>query len=130
VRPNEELNQPEELHRAEEPLTELEEYLTRALRHVDAPPDFAESILARTEKVERKPAEILRMRPRVRIWAGGVIAASLVAGLLIAGQVHQRRERQRVETAERQFQTALQITNETLEQTRQQLQQAGIETGD
>lgn len=120
-------NQPPERLPAEEQLAEFEVYLTQSLRPVDPPGGFTERIVARALSARPGGANVLRMRPRVRILTGGAIAASLLASLLIAGQEHTRREK--VERAERQFHAALQITNETLEQTRDQLRQAGIETG-
>lgn len=136
MNPNEELNQPAEPFPADDQLSELEQhleleqYLRQALRPVDPPANFTESLLARVDPAPRRNAKILSMSSRTRIWAGSALAASLVAGFLIAGEVHERRERQKVETAQRQFNDALQITNEALEQTREQLRQAGIETGD
>jgi hypothetical protein len=61
-------------------------------------------------------------------WASGAIAAMLVAGVF-AGQ-HVRVEHERRAVAERQFETATRITDETLEQTRRQLAQQGITLGD
>lgn len=130
MNPNRELNQPAEPFPADEQFPELEQHLRMALRHVDPPADFTESILARAVVAPQPEAKILRMPAHPRLWAGSALAASLVAGVLIAGQVHARHERQKVEAAQRQFNAAMQITNEALEQTREQLRQAGIETGD
>ena len=142
MNPNEELNplpeQPpadellsaDEQQPADEQRSELEQYLRQALRPVDPPANFTESILARAASASKGKAKILRMPSRTRVWAGSGLAASLVAGFLIAGEVHARHQRQKVEAAQRQFNAALQITNEALEQTREELRQAGIETGD
>lgn len=130
MNPNQELNQPAEQFPADEQFPELEQHLRLALRHVDPPADFTESILARAASAPQPKAKIVRMPAHTRLWAGSALAASLVAGVLIAGQMHMRHERQKVETAQRQFNAAMQITNEALEQTREQLRQAGIQTGD
>lgn len=131
MNPNQELNQPAEQFPADEQFPELEQHLRLSLRHVDPPADFTESLLARATSVAPQPkAKVLKMPAHTRLWAGSALAASLVAGILIAGQVHARHERQKVEAAQRQFNAAMQITNEALEQTREQLRQAGIETGD
>ena len=125
----EELNQPEERHQPAESLVELEQYLTQALRPVDAPVSLTERILARAESARSAKANAVRMWTRPRVWASGAIAAAIVAGVLIGGQIHERRERQKVELAQHQFEAALKITSDTLEQTRQELQQAGIDLG-
>jgi hypothetical protein len=125
----EELNQPEERHQPAEPLAELEQYLTKALRPVDPPAGLTERILARAESTGQGKAKVVRIGTRTRVWAGSAIAAALVAGFLIGGQIHARRERQKVELAQRQFDAALKITSDTLEQTRKELQQAGIDIG-
>lgn len=140
MNPNDELNRPTEPSPADEAilaheqppagehLSELEAYLAQALRPADPPANFTESILARAASAPQVRAKILRMPSRTRIWTGSAVAASLVAGILIAGAVRARHERQKIERAEHQFNTALQITNEALDQTREELRQAGIET--
>lgn len=126
----EELSQPDEQHQPAEPIAELEQYLTRALRPVDPPSSLTERILARAESARPGKAKVVRMGTRTRVWGSGAIAAALVAGFLIGGQIHARREQQKVELAQRQFDAALKITSDTLEQTRRELQQAGIDIGD
>jgi hypothetical protein len=69
------------------------------------------------------------MPARLRVWSGGAIAAALVAGVFAGQQVHERRERQKAELAEQQFETAMRITDQTLDQVRLQLQQAGVPVG-
>jgi hypothetical protein len=126
----EELNQPEERHQPAEALGELEQYLTQALRPVDPPASLTERILAHAEFAPQGKANVVRIGTRTRVWASSAIAAGIVAGFLIGGQIHARRERQKVELAQRQFDAALKITSDTLEQTRRELQQAGIDIGD
>ena len=67
---------------------------------------------------------------RTRLWAGGAIAAALLAGAVTGEEIHLRRQRQRVELAQRQFEVAMRITDETLDNVRRQLQQAGVRIGD
>ena len=126
----EELNQSEELHQPAESLAELEQYLTQSLRPVEPPASLTERILAKAEPARKGKGNVIRMVLRTRVWASGAIAAAVVAGFMIGGQIHSRRERQKAELAQRQFETALQITSDTLEQTRKELQQAGIDLGD
>lgn len=131
MNPNPESNQPAEQFPADEQFPELERHLRHALRHIDPPADFTDSILARATSAPPQPKpKVFRMQAHFRMWAGSALAASLVAGVAIAGQLHARHERQKMEAAQRQFNSALQITNEALQQTREQLRQAGIETGD
>ena len=125
----EELNQPEEQHQPAEALAELEQYLTQALRPVDPPTSLTDRILARVGSPRQGKANVLKMAAHTRVWASGAIAAAIVAGFLVGGQIHARRERQKFELAQRQFDAALKITSDTLEQTRQELQQAGIDIG-
>jgi len=139
VNQHEELNQPQEPHREltqpEESFAELERHWIQALRPVSPPDGFAERILARVQPATPAQANVIGMtaRPRHSItwktWTSGAIAAALLAGLFIAGQIHARQQREEAKRAEQQFDVALRITSETLAQTRQQLQQAGIELG-
>lgn len=131
----EELNQLEEQHQPAEPLAEteqyaeVEEYLVRTLRPIDPVDDLADRILYLAQKPRPVPAKMIRMTSRVPVWASGAIAAALLVGIFVTEQTHVRHQRQKVEQAQRQFEAALKITNETLEQTRQELKQAGIEIG-
>ncbi len=131
----EELNQPEEQHQPAERLsetehdTEVEEYLTRALRLIDPVDDLADRILYLAQQPQAAPAKVIPMTRRMPMWASGAIAAALLVGIFVTEQTHARHQRQKVEQAQKQFEAALQITSETLEQTRQQLRQAGIEIG-
>jgi hypothetical protein len=126
----EELNQPGEQHQPAEPLAELELYLTQALRPVDPPARLTERILARAESARSEKTNVAKTWTRPRVWVSGAIAAAIVAGVLTGGQIHERREQQKAELAQRQFEAALKITSDTLEQTRRELQQAGIDMGD
>jgi hypothetical protein len=108
---------------------DFEQHLTRALRPVDPPAGFADRILAQAQSPKAAPAEVIVMRPRTRLWASGAIAAALFVGSFFAQQAHQRHQREQAALAQQQFEVAMRITDETLEQTRQQLQQAGLQIG-
>lgn len=127
---DQELNQLEDWNQPDESFAELERELTEALRRVDPPAGFAERTVARVQPGRASRGRLLTMPGRMRVWAGGAIAAALVAGIFAGQQVHERRERQRAELAQQQFETAMRITDQTLDQVRQQLQQAGVKVGD
>lgn len=114
------MNQPEET------LTKFEQELTEAMRAVDPPEGFAERTMARAQANEQPPAKVLAMPGRLRLWAGGAIAAALLAGALVGEQVHLRHEREQKEMAQQQFEAAMRITDQTLESVREQLAQAGV----
>jgi hypothetical protein len=118
------MDQPEELNQGE--FAELERELRRALQRVDAPQGFAERTMARARGAGAPRGRLLVMPSRLRTWGSGAIAAVLVAGVFIGQQVHERRERERTEAAQEQFEAAMRITGETLDQTRLQLQEAGV----
>ncbi len=117
------------VNQPEVPNTEFEHQLTRALRPVDPPAGFADRILAQALTHKAAPAKVIVMHSRTRLWASGALAATLFVGSFFAQQTHQRRQRERTVHAQQQFEVALRITDETLEQTRQQLQQAGLQLG-
>jgi len=119
----------------EETLTRFERELMQAMRAVDPPEGFADRVMARAQAAEKPRARVLAMPWRGRFWMSGAIAAAVLGGALIGEQVHLRRERERAELAQRrteaaqQFETAMQITDQTLTQVRAQLQQAGVPGG-
>ncbi len=121
------MNQPEELNQSEESLQELEENLTKALRHVAPADGFIDRVLARAQSPVPVRAKVLWMTSRPRLWASGAIAATLIAGVLIAEQTHIRHQRQATELAQHQFDVALAITGQALVDTRQQLKEADVE---
>lgn len=126
---HEDWNQPEELNQPDESFKQLEQYLTEALRRVDAPEGFADRVMARARRAPAR-AKILTMPLRARAWLGGAIAAALLAGVFVGDQVHERRERERADTAQRQFEAGMRITDAALEHTRDQLRRAGVLVGD
>jgi hypothetical protein len=118
------VKQPEELN------AEFERNLTEALRLVDPPEGFAERVMARALASEQPRARVLAMRPSVRAWMSGAIAAVLLAGVFVADEVHVRRQRERGELAQQQFEAGLRITDEALQHTREQLARAGVRFGE
>ncbi len=108
---------------------EFEARLAHALRRVDAPEGFTERVLARAAQDAKLPARVLSMPARLRNWTVGAIAAALLFSAAVGEQRYQRHRRE--QAAERQFETALQITAETmqqtLQQTREQLAQSGLQ---
>lgn len=121
------------------PMTEdfaaLEHELRNALRPVDPPAGFADRVIARARA--EAPAEPRRARilsfPSIgrRIWIPSAITAMLLVG--VAGeQAHQHLEERRQaeearkQLAQKQYETALQVTDRALEHAREQLQRAGI----
>jgi hypothetical protein len=121
------VNQPEELTSEFEARLDLA--LTQALRAVDAPDGFADRLLARAAQDAKPTARVLPMPARLRNWTVGAIAAGMLFGGVAGEQRYQRHRRE--QAAERQFETALQITAETMQQTmqqtREQLAQSGLQ---
>lgn len=125
----EDFDQPDELSEQGESLAELEQYLTHALRRVDAPKGFAERTLARAQAGSAPRGKLLVMPTRLRAWTSGAIAAALAAGVFVGEQIHVRHQREKAEVAQQQFEAAMRITGETLEQTRMELRRAGVSIG-
>jgi len=125
----EELKQTEDLKRREDALAKFERELTLAMRAVDPPEGFAERTMARAVAPSPVRAKVLWMPRRVRLWAGGAIAAALLAGVFFAEEAHQRHQREEAALAQQQFELAMRITDRTLEHTRQQLWNTGIRIG-
>ena len=116
------------MKRFDEEMSEFEQELAQAMRHVGAPAGFTDRVM---ERAEQPRAKVLTMPRRARIWAGGAIAAAVLLGAF--GAHEQRLRRQRVEEAARaqqQFELAVQITGETLANVRAQMRQAGVPAGD
>jgi hypothetical protein len=134
-----------------ETVSEFEQELGQAMQHVDAPEGFGDRVVAQIAVEERPRAKLLMMPRRVQLWAGGAIAAALLAGAFGVRQQRERRQqeeaavqarqqfRQAVQItgntladarAQQQFEVAMQITNETLASVRAQLQRSGVQLGD
>jgi hypothetical protein len=107
---------------------EFERDLTQALRRVDAPDGFAGHVLAAAETTRHR-AKVLAMPARVRVWASGAIAAALLVGVFVQREVRAHERREQAALAQQQFETALRITGDTLDDVRRQLQQAGVTLG-
>ena len=99
------------------------------MRAVDPPEGFADRVMARAQLPAPAQAKVVRMQPRARPWISGAIAAALLAGVYVGDQMHLHHERERAELAQQQFETAMRITDETLDHVRLQLQQAGVRIG-
>jgi uncharacterized protein HemX len=99
-------------------MDEFEKQLTRALRPVNAPETLARFLAVAAEAEERRQKRTWAMP-----MAGSALAAVLVLGVVVGEHVHRQQERTR---ATQEFETSMRITNEALEQTRQQLAVAGV----
>jgi hypothetical protein len=108
---------------------EFEEYLRQQLRPVEEPRGFAERVLARAESDVAVPAKVIVMPARRRAWTSGAVAAAVLLGGLLTQQVEVRHQRQQAEVAQQQFDAAIRITGEALDDTRKQLRDAGVEIG-
>jgi len=128
VNQDQELNQTGDLNQPDETFAEFEQHLSVALKRVDAPVGFADRVMERARAAKPAGAKVVTMRPR-RVWASGAVAAVMVIGVFVGEQTHLRHERERAELAQRQFDTAMRITDQTLEHVREQLQQAGVTVG-
>jgi len=134
------VNKPEEM--MPEEMDEFDVELGLAMKYVDAPEGFAERVMASAvpthddKTVMNGPprAGKLLAFPRRQVWATGAIAAALIVGAFSVSEVHERREQARVEAkrveAEREFETASQIEDKTLEHAREQLARAGVKLGE
>jgi hypothetical protein len=117
-----------------EDFTLLEGQLRNALRPVDPPAGFADRVIAHThvEAASQPRRARILMFPtmRSRVWIGSAVAAMLLVG--VAGeQAHERMEqRRKAAEAQKQFETALQVTDRALEHARQQLLRAGVSFGE
>ena len=113
---------------------DLERELKQALRQVAPPAGFADRVMARALRPEQKRGKLLVMPVRWRPWLSGAMAAMLAIGVFTAQEIRlheQKIEQQRkAELARQQFETAVQITNETLSDVRRQIRQAGVPVGD
>jgi hypothetical protein len=77
------------------------------------------------------------MPSRLRGWAGGTIAAAVLAGVFVGQDIHARHQREQAELAQRhaeaarqQFEAGIRITDETLDHARAELARAGIQLRD
>jgi hypothetical protein len=119
---------------SEQKLGGFEEQLAGALKRVDAPQSFGDSVM-RAVAVEQPAAPGLLARFftafEMPTWATGAVAAALIVGVLAAGQVHERHVRSQVEAqqraeADREFETADRITDRALDHARRQMARVGV----
>jgi hypothetical protein len=108
---------------------QFEGYLRQQLRPVAEPAGFAARVLARVESEPAVPAKVIVMPTRRRVWMSGAVAAAVLVGGLLTQQAEVRHQRHQAEVAQQQFDSAIRITSETLDDTRQQLRDAGVEIG-
>ena len=119
-------------------LPEFEAALARAMKKVELRAETTAKFFALAEEAERKrrPAgggfRLIKLSnggrvfamPRPRAWMGGAIAAVLALGCFIGAHTYEHHER-RIE-AQKQFETAERITDQTLARTRAELERQGI----
>jgi enamine deaminase RidA (YjgF/YER057c/UK114 family) len=127
--------------RENEAIEKLEAQLRKALERVDAPPTlikFLETAIEaqehqkRTGKLWFRPERggLLLVMPKpwrwmMSPWAGGMVAAMLVAGVFGTG-LHVHRVHERQAEATQQFEQATQITDRALERAREKMRKAGV----
>lgn len=119
-------------------MTEFEQALARAMKRVDVRAETSAKLLGLAEEADRKRVHAggsfrlikfsnggrMFATARPRAWMGGAIAAVLAMGCFVGARIHIEQERRT--HAERQFETAERITDQTLARTREQLAQRGI----
>src|ERR1700760_902775 len=122
-------------------MKEFEQALSRAMQRVEVRAETSAKFLALAEEAERKRVHagggfrLIKLSnggrvftmprlPQARAWMGGAIAAVLAMGVFVGTHVHEQHER-RV-AAQKQFETAERITDQTLARTRAELEQRGI----
>lgn len=124
------------------PMDEFEHALKRALRPVNPPATLAKFLAIATEAKEHqrrtgkwwfspKTGGRLLVLPWPPAWTAGALAAMLLLGVLAGEQVHVRRQHERAEVAQQQlaqqqFETAVRVTDQALDQTRRQLASVGL----
>jgi hypothetical protein len=103
---------------------EFDLQLSKALHRVDAPPNFANAVMVAVEvdKAVNGKAKVLAF-PKPRPWMSAAIAAALIVSVFTGQQVHKKHQR---DVADQQFETAARITDRALQETREQLQRAGV----
>jgi hypothetical protein len=113
---------------------EFDRALKRALRPVNPPERLTKVLMAaadaeaerRSPRKERGQRWAWFVPQRTFGWMGAGLAAVMVVGVFGVEQVHVRHEREQAALATQQFETAMRVTDHALDQTRNQLQRAGI----
>jgi hypothetical protein len=129
VKQHDEFEPTEGLNDSGESFEELERYLYQAMRRVDAPEGFADRVMERAKAAAPAKAKVLGMPSRPRLWVGSAIAAALLMGVFVGDQQLERRQREKAEVAQKQFEAGIEITDRALEHTRDQLERAGVMVG-
>jgi len=139
------VNSDEEMRQNEgvggEAVDPFEAKLRSALERVDAPPTlrvFLETAIEAQEHQRRtgklwftpKRGGKVMVLPQswrwmVGPWAGGAVAALLVAGVFVTGE-HVHRVHEQQAQATQQFEQAMQITDRALEHAREKMRKAGV----
>lgn len=134
MNPHEPLHNPNPPEESMDEFVDLERELRQMLRPVDPPAGFADRVIARTytaTAAQPKRARILMFPTmRSRVWIGSAVAAMLLVGVAGEQAREHMEQRRKAEEAQKQFETALQVTDRALEHTRLQLQRAGISFGE
>lgn len=134
MNPHEPFHNPTPPEESMDNLADLERQLRQVLRPVDPPAGFADRVIARARTdaaPQAKRARILMFpKLRSRVWIGSAVAAMLLVGVAGEQAREHMEQRRKAEEAQKQFETALQVTDRALEHTRLQLQRAGISFGE
>ncbi len=121
-----------------EPMGEFEQALQKAMRRVNAPETLAAFLATAAEAEEHRQRSgsgwlrpnrggVVYVPPKPRRWAVGALAAALLLAVLGTGAWRLQRERARqIALANQQFTAAVRVTDEALQQTREQLQRTGL----
>ena len=104
---------------------EFEQELKEGLGRVPAPEGFADRVM---ERIARKERRRIRVMPqRVYVWQMTVAAMVLLAVLFGVGErVHRREERRKAELVQRQFDVAMRVTGRTLSGVGERISRAGM----
>lgn len=103
----------------------FEEELKEGLGRVPAPEGFADRVMGRIARKERRR---IRMMPQrvAYVWQMAVAAMVLLAVLFGVGEMeHRRDERRKAELVERQFDVAMRVAGKTLNGVGERISRAG-----
>ncbi len=123
----------------QEPMDEFEQSLRSAMQRVDAPETLAASLAKAVEAEEHRHRAArarfkqnsggwLHVLPKPRRWASGALAAALLLTAVAAG-LWRRERAEQAARANQQFTAAVRVTDQALQETREQLQRAGFNLG-
>ena len=105
---------------------ELERELTESLKRVPAPEGFTDRVMERVAAKERRKVRVMPVRLS-HAWQTAIAAMLLVTVLCGgAGLWQRRRERQRAEFVERQFEVAMRVTGRKLDDVGERISRAGM----